>query len=95
MEETKVSIFLYYRYRFTIENTVDIGGSRHAWAAIHHNAGFVRSKVDFHIKQAAEEVQHIKKLLGFTGVLNRQELHIISIHEKRYSHTINKWTCSR
>jgi hypothetical protein len=36
MEETKVSIFLYYRYRFTIENTVDIGGSRHAWAAIHH-----------------------------------------------------------
>ena len=48
MEEAKVSIFLYYRYRFTIENTVDIGGSRHAWAAIHHNAGFVRSKVDFH-----------------------------------------------
>ena len=27
MEEAKVSIFLYYRYRFTTENTVDIGGA--------------------------------------------------------------------
>jgi 5-methylcytosine-specific restriction endonuclease McrBC regulatory subunit McrC len=56
MEDAKVCILLYYRYRLTIENTVDTRGSWHTGAAVHHNACFVRCKVDLHIKQATEEV---------------------------------------
>jgi hypothetical protein len=48
----------------------------------HHNAGFVRSQVDFHIEKPAEYVEDVQKLLRL-GWVRADQRDVISVHNVR------------
>jgi hypothetical protein len=90
---TKIRILLLPRNLTTAIRQPEASGNVSARSPKHHNTGFVRSQVDFHIEKPAEYVKDVQKLLrlGWVGADQRD---VVSVHNVRDPQTAQDRACT-